>query len=45
MFMSALGADKGLKDPAMVAFLAEETKPATVEKKPKHMTSNMCHQV
>jgi hypothetical protein len=45
MFVSAIGADKGLKDPAMVVFLAEETKPGTVEKKPIHMTSNRCHQV
>jgi hypothetical protein len=28
---------------AMVLFLAEETKPGTVEKKPKHMKSNKCH--
>jgi hypothetical protein len=45
MFISALGADKGLKYSAIVVFLAEETKPGTVKKKPKHMKSNRCHQV
>jgi hypothetical protein len=32
MFISSLGADKGMKDPAMVVFLAEKTKPGTAEK-------------
>jgi hypothetical protein len=40
MFISPLGVDKGLKDPAMMVFVAEKAKPGTVEKKPKHMKSN-----
>jgi hypothetical protein len=44
MFISALEAEKGLEDPAMMVFVAEESKPGTVEKKPKHMNSNRCHQ-
>jgi hypothetical protein len=28
----------------MMVFVAEESKPGTVEKKPKHMNSNRCHQ-
>jgi hypothetical protein len=28
----------------MMAFVAQKAKPGTVEKKPKHMKSNWCHQ-
>jgi hypothetical protein len=45
MFLSPFGVDKGLKDPAMMAFVAEKAKPGTVENKPKHKKSNSCHQV
>jgi hypothetical protein len=44
MFISDLGEDKWLKDLAMMAFVAQKAKPGTVEKKPKHMKSNWCHQ-
>jgi hypothetical protein len=44
MFISALGANKWLKDPVMMVFVAEEAKPGTMEKKPKHMKSHRCHQ-
>jgi hypothetical protein len=43
MFISTLGANKGLKDPAIIVFVAEESKPGTMEKKPKHMKSHRCH--
>jgi hypothetical protein len=36
MFISALEAEKGLEDPAMMVFVAEESKPGTGEETQTH---------
>jgi hypothetical protein len=45
LFISVLEAEKGLEESSMMVFVAKESKPGTVEKKPKHMNSDWCHQV